>query len=84
MALAGPTGDPATASGSGSVGGKWKADTSENDLAFKAALSLWRHGLERGFADEETIEALRVLEARGNPVTSGIAKRALEDMQTNF
>jgi hypothetical protein len=84
LALAEPTGNPATASGNPGSGDITGESREGNDLAFKAALTLWRHGLERGFADNETIKSLRVLEAQGNPITSDIAKRALEDMQAHF
>ena len=54
------------------------------NLSSKAALSLWRHGVERGFADQETIDALKTLEVQGNPTISGIAKQALQDLNRNF
>ncbi len=70
--------------GGGSAKGNPNEETPESQLASEAALSLWRHGIERDFADKETVEALHVLEAQGNTVAKGIAARALEDMRTNF
>ena len=81
----GQGGDPSKApTGRGRTGGNSSKDSPESQLASEAALSLWRHGIERDFADKETVEALRVLEAHGNTAAKGIAKRALEDLQTNF
>ena len=54
------------------------------NLSSKAALSLWRHGVERGFVDQETLDALKTLEAPGNATTSGLAKQALQDLNKNF
>lgn len=81
VALSQPTeasqGDPTgTGDESGARGG--------DDTPFRAALSLWRHGLERGFADNETISALKTLQEQGSPATRNIATQALDDMQAHF